>query len=123
MITLLLVDHHAYFRSGLRQTLEAQGEFRVIAEAASGAEALAFAQTHAPDVVVLDFHLPDTSSHTLAAMFLKIHPRLPVVILSLFADAGLQQMRFPPNVQAMLAKEADAQSLFATLRAVALPSP
>ena len=50
---MLLVDDHDLFRTGLRNLLEEQG-VQIVAEAATGAEALQHVRDAAPDVVVMD---------------------------------------------------------------------
>ena len=59
MIKVLLVDDHALFRSGVKAELE--GRVDLVGEAASVAEAVEQANLLAPDVVLLDVHLPDGS--------------------------------------------------------------
>ncbi len=59
-ISLVIVDDHAMFRSGVRAELTAAGAgvVDVRAEAADVDEAVAAIRTHHPDVVLLDVHLP-----------------------------------------------------------------
>jgi DNA-binding NarL/FixJ family response regulator len=59
MIKVLLVDDHALFRSGVKAELE--GRVELVGEAASVSEAVEQANLLAPDVVLLDVHLPDGS--------------------------------------------------------------
>ena len=56
-IRLLLVDDHHLFRAGVRAELA--GMFEIVGEAGTVAEAIALVSTCAPDVVLLDVHLPD----------------------------------------------------------------
>ena len=58
-VRVLLVDDHALFRSGVRAELERDVE--IVGEAASVEEAVRAVAEHAPDVVLLDVHLPDGS--------------------------------------------------------------
>ena len=58
MITVVLVDDHPLFRDGLRFTLEQADGIDVVAEASDGHEALASAEEHRPDVVVMDLAMP-----------------------------------------------------------------
>ncbi|WP_203137375.1 LuxR C-terminal-related transcriptional regulator [Microbacterium sp. JZ31] len=55
-LTVVIVDDHSIFRSGLRHDLDR--EIDVIGEAASVAEAVAVIADRQPDVVLLDVHLP-----------------------------------------------------------------
>jgi len=54
---ILIVDDHPFVREGLRQLLSGQAEFSVVAEASGTADAQAAANTHRPDVVVVDLAL------------------------------------------------------------------
>ena len=55
--SVLIVDDHALFRAGVRTELE--GLVRVVADAATVAEAVRAIAEHDPDVVLLDVHMPD----------------------------------------------------------------
>jgi two-component system response regulator NreC len=59
---VLIVDDHAVVRRGVRALLEAQPEFRVVAEAGDIPSALEAVQTHQPALVVLDIHMPGEPS-------------------------------------------------------------
>lgn len=55
--TVMLVDDHPLLRKGLRQLLAFETEFDVVAEAGSGAEALATAPELDPDLIILDLNM------------------------------------------------------------------
>ena len=58
-ITVILVDDHLVVRSGLKALLGTQPDIDVVAEAASGEEALVKAEEHSPAVVVMDLAMGD----------------------------------------------------------------
>ena len=58
MTRILIADDHDVVRSGLRNILEAQPNWEVVAEAADGNEAVAKAIETAPDVAIIDYSLP-----------------------------------------------------------------
>jgi DNA-binding NarL/FixJ family response regulator len=62
VIRVVLVDDHALFRSGVRAELS--GTVDVVAEAGGVDEAVAAIAEHAPDVVLLDVHMPDGGGAT-----------------------------------------------------------
>jgi DNA-binding NarL/FixJ family response regulator len=72
-LRVMLVDDHALVRSAIRQAITAP-DVEVVAEAASGEEAIELAIRHRPDVMLLDLDLPGMSgSHVLR----ELGPRLP----------------------------------------------
>jgi DNA-binding NarL/FixJ family response regulator len=58
MLRVLVADDNAVIRSGLVSLLEVGGHCRVVAEAATGAEAIRLAREHSPDIVLLDVRMP-----------------------------------------------------------------
>ena len=58
-ITVVIVDDHPVVRAGMRTVLDAAGDLAVVAEGATGADALRLVAQHCPDVLVLDVNLPD----------------------------------------------------------------
>jgi len=61
LITVVIVDDHPVVRAGMRMALDAAGDMNVVAEGATGADALHLVAQHCPDVLVLDVNLPDPS--------------------------------------------------------------
>ncbi|ARJ42830.1 DNA-binding response regulator [Pantoea alhagi] len=59
--TVMLVDDHPLMRRGIRQLLELNSSFDVVAEANNGTEALAEARRLSPDVILLDLHMKGMS--------------------------------------------------------------
>lgn len=57
-IRLLIVDDHPVVRNGLHGMFAGDPEFEVVGEAADGAEAVAYTQSLAPDVVLMDLRMP-----------------------------------------------------------------
>jgi two-component system response regulator DevR len=86
MLKLLIVDDHAIFREGLRTLLDLEDDFEVIGEASRGDEALAMVMEEAPDVILLDLHLPDGSGADFCTDLLQASPESNVLILSAYDD-------------------------------------
>ncbi len=83
-IRILLASHQPMIRSGLRSLLEREAEFRVVAEAANGREAIVLSEYKNPDVALLDMKLPlvnglavakqiTSTNHSTAAVFVSSH--------------------------------------------------
>ena len=82
-IHIMLVDDHPLVRDGLRARLEAVPYFRVVAEADSGAEALALAGSTRIDLVLMDITMRDGSGIEATARLYANFPDIAVLILSM----------------------------------------
>ena len=85
-ITVLIVDDHAVVRQGVRAFLETQPDIRVVAEAASGAEAVRQAERHAPDVVLMDLVMPGMDGVEATRALKRVSPRSQVIVLTSYHD-------------------------------------
>jgi DNA-binding NarL/FixJ family response regulator len=81
-IRLLLVDDHAVMRTGLANMLASSPGFCVIGEADEGAAAVAFAQSHQPDVILLDLMMPGMSGLECLKQLRECCPECKVLILT-----------------------------------------
>jgi len=86
MIRILLADDHTLFRHGLRRILEEHDQFLVIAEAASGLEAVELAREHTPDVAVMDIGMKEMNGLEATVQLLRESPKTSVLILSMHSD-------------------------------------
>ena len=82
-IRLLVADDHEVVRSGLKSML-ANTEIKVVAEVATGAEAVKYALESDPDVVMLDIRMPDGDGLTALGRIKLEKPDLPIVMFSAF---------------------------------------
>jgi two-component system, NarL family, response regulator NreC len=83
---ILLADDHTLMRQGLRQILEQNGNFEVIAEANSGLEAVEMAEKHHPDVAIIDIAMKELNGIEATAQILKHSPHTVILILSMYSD-------------------------------------
>jgi DNA-binding NarL/FixJ family response regulator len=79
-VAVLTVDDHAPFREALHAVVDATSGFELVAEASSGEEALALAADCAPDLVLVDIHLPGIDGVEVTRR-LRSAVRAPVVVL------------------------------------------
>jgi len=86
MIRILLVDDHALFRAGLRGILEAQNDMEVTAEAETGEGAVESVRRSAPDVVLMDIHMPGIGGIEATRRILRLAPEVRVIALTALDD-------------------------------------
>ncbi len=118
-IRVVLADDEQLLRVGFRMILDAHDDFEVVAEAASGREAIAAANAHHPDVVVMDVRMPEVDGIAATETITNDHPEIRVLILTTFdldeyAFAGLRA-----GASGFLLKNAPPTELVAAIRSVA----
>ena len=82
LITVLIVDDHEVVRQGVRAYLEAQPDFEVVGEAASGDEAIDLAQEKVPDVVLMDLVMSGMDGVDATRRVKNVSPRSQIVVLT-----------------------------------------
>jgi len=83
---VLLADDHVLVRAGIRTLLEKIPNVKVVAEAASGREALEMVKTELPDLVLMDIAMADLNGLEALSRITKEFPRVKVMILSAHAN-------------------------------------
>jgi DNA-binding NarL/FixJ family response regulator len=89
MVRILIADDHSVVRAGLRALLEQRDNFRVVAEASTGEEAVQRAQEYHPDVAVLDIRMPGVSGIEACRRIVETVPGCRVVMLTSYAEDEL----------------------------------
>ena len=117
-IRVLVADDHAIVRTGIRHVLESEPGFVVVAEASTGAEALALAASHHPDVVVLDISLPGDSGLRVAAELRQRSPGTQVLMLSMHDNTEYVLESLRAGAHGYLLKDTAAMELRGAIRAV-----
>src|SRR5262249_48963020 len=117
-IRILLADDHTVVRKGLRLLLESHAGFRVIADAADGREAVALAEQHAPDVVVMDVAMPILNGIEAARQIAAKLPHCALVFLSMHADESYVLRALKAGARAYLLKDSAEHDLINAVIAV-----
>src|SRR5438128_2214467 len=85
-IRVLIADDHPIFRQGLRGILEAEPDIDVVGEASDGKQAIALARAVAPDVILVDVHMPNSDGLEVART-VKLHlPRAGIILMTAYDD-------------------------------------
>ena len=117
-ILVLVVDDEEVVRSGLRMILNAAPDIEVVA-ATTGAGALAAAQEHRPDVVLLDIRMPEVDGLTVLAQ-LRTLPEPPAIAMLTTFDADEYVMAALHNGAAgFLLKDTDPEEMAYLVRTLA----
>jgi DNA-binding NarL/FixJ family response regulator len=114
--TVLLVDDHDLIRQGLRRAFERAGDFEVLGEAGTVADALRLAEETAPEIVVTDVRLPDGSGLDLTRALRADHPTLGIVVLTMYAGDDQLFGALDAGASAFVPKNAPADDVVAAAR-------
>jgi DNA-binding NarL/FixJ family response regulator len=121
MIRVLLADDQALVRAGFKSLLEAEDDIEVVAEAASGEEAVRLATELAPNVVLMDVRMPGIDGLE-ATRRLAADPHLADVRVVILTTFGLDEYVFEAirsGASGFLVKDTEPDELLQAVRVVA----
>jgi DNA-binding NarL/FixJ family response regulator len=116
---ILLADDHELVRMGLRQLLERDGGFVVVAEADTGLQLDGLLRQHDPDVLVLDLQLRDGSALERLPQLIQAFPHLAVLVLSMHDQRVYAERCLRLGAKGYLMKEEAATQVAQAIRTVA----
>jgi DNA-binding NarL/FixJ family response regulator len=105
VIRILLVDDNPAVRRYLRAILEQQDTWRVCGEARTGAEALHQVLEAPPDLVVLDYQMPDLNGVDVARQISEMFPKIPILMVTLHLSRQLADVAREAGVRGACAKQ------------------
>jgi two-component system, NarL family, nitrate/nitrite response regulator NarL len=115
-VRLMLVDDHPLVRDGLRARLNAVLGFEVVAEAADADAALAAAQRHGPDLVLMDIGMKGGNGIDATQRLLDAQPALRVLILSMYDHAEYVRKAMQAGARGYLLKDSPAEEIVEAIR-------
>lgn len=118
VLRVLIADDHPVFRSGLCALLEGEGGFVVVGQASTGAEAVALAIETAPDIVLMDLHMPDLDGVRATQLLTRDVPGAAVLVVTMFEDDDSVFAAMHAGARGYVLKGADQAALLETIRAV-----
>jgi DNA-binding NarL/FixJ family response regulator len=81
-ISVLIVDDHFMARMGLSVPINGETDMTVVAEARNATQAFTFYRKHRPDVVTMDYMMPDQSGVEATRTILAAFPEAQIIMLS-----------------------------------------
>jgi DNA-binding NarL/FixJ family response regulator len=114
-VTILLADDHHVVRQGLRMLIEAQENFRVVAEAGDGLEAVKLAEHLKPHVLIVDLMMPGINGLEVARQVSHHSPQTRIIVLSMYGNEPYVLEALRNGAVGYVLKDANAAEL---LRAV-----
>lgn len=113
--TVMIVDDSLFMRKILRGILAEMG-YTVIAEAASGIEAMKNLHANHPDIILLDIILPDSNGLDLLKEMIIVCPNSKVVVCSSIGQPLIMQKTLDLGAQAFIQKPFTPESIAEVLQ-------
>jgi DNA-binding NarL/FixJ family response regulator len=116
VIRVLIVDDHAVVRGGLLRLLGGVADFEVVGAVGDGAAAVAAAERHRPDVVVMDLSMPVLDGVEATRRVRRVVPQAQVVILTSTFDRERIADALEAGAVGFLLKDAEPDALVRRIR-------
>ncbi|KGN30778.1 hypothetical protein N802_06105 [Knoellia sinensis KCTC 19936] len=117
--TVVLVDDHPLYREGLAGLLATAPDIDVVGQGGTGREAIDLASRLHPDVVVLDFTMPDLDGVAACREIVAAAPGTAVLMLTMSDDDDLVFRAMQAGARGYLVKTAAPTSVISAIRTVA----
>ncbi len=118
-LKVLIVDDHPLLAEGLQGLLSLQPDLAVVGAVGTGAEALEALSTHRPDLVLLDWLLPDTTGPEIIKQILAHSPGTKILVYTGHPDDAVTLAALRAGAQGCLSKAEPLEKLLRAIRAVA----
>lgn len=118
-IKVLLVDDHAFVRSGVRTILDEENDIVVVGEAASGEEAIRQADLLLPDLIVMDVNMPGLDGIEATRRIKRKHSSISVVVLTVNDEELFLIEAIKAGAASYLLKDSSSDQLVHSIRVIA----
>ncbi len=119
MIGIVIADDHPIFRGGLRELLQKEADFAILAEGGDADSARRHVLGHRPDVLVIDLNMPGQSVLEILPDLRAEHPETQIVVLTMENEPAYARQALSSGALGYVLKEAASQELVTAVRAAA----
>ena len=117
-ITILVAEDHGIVRQGIVSILHLQADFKVVAEAKDGKEAIALHKQHQPDITLMDLRMPNMEGADAIAQIRTDTPDARIIILTTYDTDEDIYRGLQAGARGYLLKDADYEDLTNAVRKV-----
>ncbi len=115
-MNILIVDDHILFREGLVSLISRQPDLNIVGEAGTVADAIALARLRNPDLILMDFTLPDGTGVDAMRKILAENPDAKIVFLTIHEDDERLFSAIRAGAKGYLLKNIPVAKLVASIR-------
>lgn len=117
-VNVMITDDHSMIREGLKQLLELEGDFKVIAEACDGLECISKLETVSPDVLLLDINMPNMNGLEVLQKMKEKRMKVKVLVLTVHNEVEYLLKAVDIGVNGYLLKDSESAELKKAILAV-----
>jgi DNA-binding NarL/FixJ family response regulator len=117
-IRILCVDDHALLREGIGALIATQPDMTLVAEAASGREAVVQFRLHQPDITLMDLQMSDMNGIEAIIAIRSEWPDAKIIVLTTYAGDVLAQRALKAGAHAYVLKGLIRKDILDTIRDV-----
>lgn len=110
-VKVMIADDHSMIREGLKQLLELEGDFKVIAEACDGVECLEKLTTVKPDILLLDINMPNINGLQVLQKMKEQKMKYKVLVLTVHNEVEYLLKAVDIGVNGYLLKDSESAEL------------
>lgn len=118
MIKVLMVDDHIMVREGIKRIIDDTNDIDIVAEAASGEEALKTLNNMGVDIVLLDISMPGKNGIQTLKEIKKHNPTMKVLMLSMHAEEQYAMRAIKAGASGYLTKDSASEKLVTAIRKI-----
>ena len=118
-LKVLIADDHAIVRTGLSSLIGTQKDLSVVGEADDGVSVVSMARALTPDIIIMDYRMPNLDGATATEKILSKQPNIKILILTSFSEAEGIARALRCGASGALMKTDDNDSLIAAIRDIA----
>ena len=118
IIRILTVDDHALLRHGIAGLVNAEPDMKMIAEAATGAEAMRQFRQHHPDITLMDLQMPDMTGIEAIIGIRRDFPEARIIVLTTYSGDVQVVRALKAGARGFLLKGRVNRELLDVIRAV-----
>lgn len=122
-IRILIVDDHAMVRFALSEAIQRNPGMSLVGEAENGDEAVSLYRNLRPDVVIMDYKLPDRNGDQVTAEIRADFPDARVILLSIFENSESIWRATEAGASGFVSKAAKVAEVMSAIREVAVGKP
>jgi DNA-binding NarL/FixJ family response regulator len=104
VVRILVADDNPTVRHYLRTLLEQQSTWQVIDEARTGGSAVQKVKNNPPDMILLDFQMPDLNGLDAARQISSLFPKIPILMVSIHMSKQLAEEARRVGIRGVCAK-------------------